>query len=198
MLFQTATDQWAYEAVYRTVQNAVTGTTTITAAGATLAVGAPLILATSTASLPSNPATGASPYLPGTVRNNFVTYPATSTSLVNNLFLGILAKAPSQNNAGAASGTYLDREQLGLAQCYGPYIGAILRQETTTLTPGFILVPEATGFLVGVAGPMTSAATATAIGVEVPGLGGLAVLVGQIGSSSATATATGIAFLRCM
>ena len=197
MQFQTATDSWAYEAVYRTVQNANTGTGTITAGS--IAVGAPLILATATASLPANPSSTASPFLPGSsVRNNFVTLPVTSTSIINNLFCGILAKAPAKDLAGSASGTYLDREQLGLAQCYGPYIGAIMRQETTTNTPGFIMVPELTGFLISVTGPVTAASTGTAANVEVPALGGLAVLMGQIVSSSATQTTTGIVFLRCM
>ncbi len=187
MRWETATDAFTSEVILRTVQNANTATTTITAGS--IAVGAPLVLATATASLPATNA--GSPFYPGTVRNNFVTLPATSTSLVNNLFCGILASVPSTN-------AYLDREQIGAAVCYGPYIGAIIRQETTTITPGFIMVPELTGFLISVTGPCTAASTGTAANVELPALGGLAVIMGQIASSSATATATAIVHVRAM
>jgi len=180
MIFQTAQDPRVYETAFRVVQNAYTATLTITAG--TIAVGSPLILATETASLPSTVATAG---------QNFVRRPATSTSIVNNLFAGILARVP-----GTAG--YLDREEVGLAQVEGPYIGALMQALTVTQLAGQIVIPESLQFFFAVDGPVTAAATATAAHGQVPALGGLAYLMADVASSSATGTTTGIVFLRAL
>lgn len=185
MNFQTTLDPQVAEVGFRVVQNSYTATLTITAGS--IAVGSPVILETATNSLPSttalDPASG--------IGNNWVRRPATSTSIVNNLMVGLLAKVPSTQ-------AYLDREQVGLAQAYGPYIGAQVQVFTTTQLAGQVMIPESLQFLFGVTGPTTAASTGTAANVEVPALGGLAILMADVASSSATSTGTGIVFLRCM
>lgn len=173
MRFQTAVDASTSEKAFRTVVNANTITGTITAGS--IAIGSPLVLSTSTASLEAN----------------YVNRPATSTSKVNNLFIGNLHDAPG-------SKIYLDREEVGIAQVYGPDLDAIVQILTTTSVVGCICVPEQFQFLIPVDGPVTAAATATAAHGEVPALGGLAVLMEQIASSSATSTTTARVFLRCL
>lgn len=180
MLLQgSVQDQFLREAVFRCVQNANTATATITAGS--IAIGSPVVLATHTASLPSTVATNG---------QNFVQRPATATSIVNNLFVGVLAKGPRA--------AYLDREELGLAQCYGPYVGALIERPAAGAAVGNMLIPDSTQQFVAVSGPVTAAATATAGHVEVPALGGLAVLMAALATSGATETTTGIAFLRAM
>ncbi len=199
MRFATVVDAYTSEKGFRTVQNAYTATLTITAG--TIAIGSPVIYATNTASLP---AVNTGTTLPGTNRNNFVQNAATSTSLVNNLMLGILA-------AGIGSKAYLDREEIGAAQCYGPYLTAFVkrRADATGQVVGAALIPELVGsgtgqlgVLLPIIGPMTVNAITTssdfAAPVEVPGLGCLAVAMQAIASSSATETGTAIVHLRCM
>ncbi len=189
MLFESAMDPRLADTAFRVVQNSNTATMTIT--DGSIAIGSPVVFETNTGSLPTTN------YLPqsNAVGQNFVNRPATSTSLVNNLLAGILAKAP-----GTAA--YLDREQIGLAQCYGPYVGAAVKVETTTLVVGKVMIPSSLQLLLGVSGPMTApasiASTDTAAFTEVPGLGGHFILMNQIASSSATATGTAVVFVRAM
>lgn len=176
MLFQDVVDKNTAEKVFRTAVNAYTGTLTITAR--TIARGAPVVLATHTDS------------------NNglFVTNVVTSTSVVNNLYQG------NVHDTKPRSVAYVDAEQQFLVQCYGIDDDAIVQTLTTTSLAGQVCIPEyvAPGFLVPTVGPTTAAATATAAHVEVPALGGLAVLIQSIASSSATSTGTAKVFLRCM
>ena len=196
MVHQSTVDAYTAETEFRSVQNSATATQTITAN--TIAIGAPVVLATATGSLPANLSTSASPFLPGTVKQNWVQRPATATSLVNNLFLGLLAKAPGTKG-------YLGPEEMGLAQTYGPFVGAIIKRRADTIGSGVgaVLIPEydGVGCLLPVVGPMTGpasiASTDTAAFTEVPALGGLALACAAIASSSATATGTAVVFLRC-
>lgn len=187
MLFQSAIDKFTAETAFRCVVNANTATLTITAGS--IAINSPVVLATATASLPGVN-TGST--LPGTIINNFVQRPATATSLVNNLFAGILARVPGTK-------AYLDREEAGLAQIYGPLIGAIVKRPLSNIGGvGCIMIPDSDQSMLPSPGPMTiDPTTATALGVEVPALGGLAVNMQAIASSSATETTTSILFLRC-
>ena len=189
MEFATAQDKFTREVVLRVVTNSKTATATITAGS--IAVGSPVILETNTASLPTTAANSTAPFWPSTNVQNFVTRPATSTSLVNNLLVGILAAVP-----GTAA--YLDREQTGLAQCYGPYVGAAVQVTTATINPGNVLVPESLQFLILGTGPVTAAATGTAAHVEAPAIGGLIVAMAQVASSAATDTGTTTCWVRCM
>jgi hypothetical protein len=190
MLFQDAIDKYNNECAFRSVVNASTGTLTLTAAS--IAIGSPCVLATATNSLPALPSTAASPFWPNSgTPANFVQRPATATSVVNNLFVGIVARVPGTK-------VYLGPEEVGLAQCYGPYVGAIVNAPLSAIGgAGAILVPDydVTGALVPVVAPLTSTSTNNLSGA---GMSGLAVAMAAIASSSATATSTGIVFLRCM
>lgn len=180
MLWQTAQDPRQAETILRCVQNSNTATGTITAGS--IANGSPVIFETNTASLPNTIQT---------VGQNFVNRPATSTALVNNLMAGIIARVPGTK-------AYLDREEVGLAQIYGPHLSAILLRPTGGLSAGNVLIPESLQCLIGVTGPVTAAATSTSGHVEVPALGGHAILMSALATSGATETTTGIVFVRCM
>lgn len=188
MLIQTALDKFTRDIVLTTVTNSATGTLTITAGS--IAVGSPVILETNTASLPTTAANSTAAFYPSTNVQNFVTRPATSTSLVNNLLKGILRSVPSTNS-------YLDREETGLAQCYGPYVGAAV-QINAAIAPGNVLVPDSTQLLILGTGPVTAAATSTSAHTEAPAIGGLIIAMAAVASSSATSTATTTAWVRCM
>lgn len=162
MQFQTLVYTSA-EVAFRSVQNGYTKTLT----ASSIAAGGPVVLSTHTAS------------------NNgqFVQYPATSTSIVNNLYIG---------NAHAA----IAPEDVGLVQVYGYDSDADVQILTTTQNVGQVLIPDSTNLLFAVSGPVTAAATSTAAHTEVPALGGLAILMEQIASSSATSSTTAKVFLR--
>ena len=188
MMTQTAIDKFTAEARFRCIVNSLTASTTITAG--TIAIGTPVIFETATASLPT-PNTGVT--LPGTNINNFVNKPATATSIVNNLFAGIVAAAPRSD--------YLEREAVGLAQVYGPYKGAVVKRPTSNIGGvGAILIPDSDGSMLPAVAPMTFASIAstdTLAGTSVIGMTGLAIAMQAIASSSATETTTGTIFLRC-
>ena len=171
MFFQTVLDKTTPLKVFRAAVNANTGTLTITAGS--IAIGSPVVLATASDS------------------NNgqYITRPATNTSVVNNLYLGNVHDAPGTK-------VYLDREEMGVVQIYGIDDDAIVQTLTTTSLAGQVLVPESLQFLIPTGGPTTVTAAATA--AEVPGLAGLAVLLQSIASSAATSTGTAKVFLRCM
>ena len=164
MLWQTLMNTGA-ETAFRSVQNAYTKTLT----ASSISAGAPVVLATNTAS------------------NNgqYVQYPATSTSIVNNLYVG---------NAHAA----IAPEDVGLVQCYGYDSDAKLQILTTTQNVGQVLIPDSTNLLFAVSGPATAGTASTATHAEVPALGGLAIIMETIASSSATSTTTAKVFLRCL
>ncbi len=171
MFFQTVLDKTTPLKVFRAAVNASTGTLTITAG--TIAIGCPVVLATA-----SDSANG-----------QYITRPATSTSVVNNLYCGNLAEAPG-------TAVYLEREAMGVIQIYGIDDDAIVQTLTTTALAGQVLVPESLQFLIPTGGAQT--VTSTAAAAEVPGLLGLAVLLQSIASSAATSTGTAKVFLRCM
>lgn len=173
MIFQTAVDKATAEKVFRVGQNANTNTGTITAGS--IALGSPVVLETNT----------------GSLAQNFVNRPATSTAIRNNLMVGVVQKVPGTK-------TYLDREEVGLIQCYGEYPDAIVHRATAGASVGQPLIPNSLQDLIPVGGPVTAAATATAGHVEVPALGGLAILIEELATSSATEQTTANVFLRCM
>jgi hypothetical protein len=180
MLLQTAMDPRSADTVLRVVQNAATLTLTLTAAS--IALNSPVVMATATNVLPSTV---------GTDGQNYVQRPATATSLVNNLFVGLLSRVPGTKS-------YLGQEEVGLAQCYGPVPAAAVLRPTAGASVGAALVPDSTQLLVAVGGPVSAAATATAGHVEVPALGCLAVLMEALATSGATEATTARVFLRCM
>lgn len=180
MQFQSAQDPRYAETAFRVVQNSAPLTQTLTAAS--IALNSPVVLATATDSLPT---TDTSDY------QNFVQRPATATSIVNNLMVGLLATVPGTK-------AYLAQGEVGLAQNYGPVISAAIHRATAGAAVGQALIPDSTQRLVAVGGPVTAAATASAAHAEVPALGCLAVLMEAVATSSATEAATARVFLRCM
>lgn len=152
MIFQTAMDGAAGEVAFRSVRNSTTGTSTVT-----IAAGTPLNIETATAS------TG----------GGYVAQCLTSTSVINNLYVG---------NANAA----LPADSVGLAQCYGVDTDAIVA--TAGAAVGVQLIPNI-ATLITVAG-----STAGNAGVQGGGSGALTVLVAPTG---ATNVATPV-FVRAM
>src|SRR5690242_8756023 len=125
MLFQSAMDPRTAEVGLRVVKNAYTATLTITAGS--MAVGSPAILETNTASLPSTTTDSS-------VVQNWARRPDTSTGVINNLLIGLVAKVPGTK-------AYLDREEVGLVQCYGVYPNAAVQILTTTQLVGKPMIP---------------------------------------------------------
>lgn len=191
MLIQTVLDAYTREIVLRIGTNSTTKTATLTARS--IAIGSPVILETNTASLPTTAANSSAPFYPSTNVQNFISRPATSTALVNNLLLGLLYSAGSNS-------TYLDGEATGLVQCYGPYVGAAVQipPSSAAIAPGDVLWPESLQFLILGSGPITAAATATAGHGTPPAIGGLIIAMAAVASSSATGTTTSSVWLRCM
>jgi hypothetical protein len=190
MLLQSQMDKFTREIVLKTVTNSATATGTITAGS--IAIGSPVILETNTASLPTTAANSTAPFWPSTNIQNFVTRPATSTAIVNNLLQGILYSAPRTD--------YLDREQTGLVQCHGPYVGAIVQipPSSQAIAAGNVLLPESLQMLILGTGPVTAASTSTSAHTEEPAIGGLIIAMAAVASSAATATTTSTVFIRCM
>lgn len=180
MEFQTVQTQGQAETVLRIVQNSnpLSGTSTNT-----LAIGSPVILETNTASLPSTTTSTTQQ------KQNYVNRPATQTSIVNNLMVGVLVRGPRTD--------YLEREALGLAQMYGVCTAAVV-VPTGGAGVGAALIPNSDGTLNPVSGPVTAAATSTSGHTEVPALGCLAVLMEAQATSGATYAATPRVHLRCM
>lgn len=171
MFFQTVLDKTTPLKVFRAAVNAVTSTQTLTSAS--IAIGSPVVLATASDS--SN--------------GQYITRPATSTSVVNNLYVGNVHDAPGTK-------IYLGPDEMGAIQIYGLDDDAIVQTLTTTSLAGQVLIPESLQFLIPTGGAQTI--TGTAAAAEVPGLLGLAVLLQSIASSAATSTGTAKVFLRCM
>lgn len=153
MIWQTGMDATsAAEKVFRSVRNSATKTNTTP-----IAAGTPLVLETNTAS-----ADGA-----------FVMQALTSTSVVNNLYVG-------NNDASLSS------DSVGLAQVYGIDTDAVVA--TAGASVGAQLIPNV-GTLITV-----GASTAGNCGVQGGGSGALTVLVAP---SGATQAATSV-FVRAM
>lgn len=165
MIFQTVMDPTSLaETAFRAVRSSLTRTSTVT-----WAAGTPVVLATNTASND-----GA-----------YVALPATSTSIVNNLYAGNLHAA-------------MPADTVGLVQVYGIDDDAIVQVKTDAQNPGAVLIPNSIPFLFSVSGPVTAAATSTSAHTEVPALGGFAYLLEAVASSSATATAATTVFIRAL
>lgn len=152
MIFQTAMDGAAGEIGFRSVRNSTTGTSTVT-----IAIGTPLILETATAS------TG----------GGFVMQALTSTSVINNLYVG---------NAHAA----LPADSVGLAQCYGVDTDAVVA--TAGAAVGAQLIPNIATFIT------VGGSTAGNAGVQGGGSGAVTVLVAPTGATQAAA----VVFVRAL
>lgn len=180
MWTQTALDQTSVERVFRIARNAITGTTTATAA--TIARGSPVCLATDSVS--NN---GIFAIQPDTAGANFT----------NNLFIGCVYDFP--DTTSSHTGTW-QAEAVGVVQAYGLMTNAVLLQNATaSLAVGLCLVPNTGTSLITAVGPVTAAATGTAAHTELTGIGCLAVLA-QTVATNATTTATVAVkvHLRCM
>lgn len=187
MQFQTGQDKNSIERVFRIGRNAVTATTTITAA--TITRGAPVCLATDSVSGAGGTATGA---------GNFMIAPDTAgANFTNNLFQGCVYDYPDTNVG--RTGTW-QPEAVGLIQCYGVMTNAILLQNATaSLAVGLCLSPNTGTSLITVVGPVTAAATSTAGHTELTGIGALAVLAQSVATNATTTATVAVAIhLRCM
>lgn len=167
MRFQTAMASGFAEKVFRSVKNCYTKTLT----ASSFVAGAPVVLATATAS----------------IDGCYAQYPATSTSIVNNFYLG---------NADAA----ISPEGVGLVQCYGYDDDAVVQVLTDTQAVGVPLLCEAS-FLFNSGGlyvPYVAASTGTSAHLAYGGAGGLVFLAETIATSSATDTGAKKVFIRAM
>lgn len=152
MIFQTAMDGAYSDIAFRAVHNSTTGTSTVS-----ILIGSPLILETATAS------TG----------GNFVMLALTSTSIINNLYVG---------NANATMAS----DSVGLAQCYGVDTDALTA--TAGAVVGAQLIPNV-GTLITV-----GASTAGNAGVQGGGSGALTVYVAPTGATNVAS----LVFVRAM
>lgn len=169
MMFHSAQDPRLAEMGFRVVQNSAPQS--VTATTAQIPIGAPVCLELSAASLPSSD---------GAVGQNFVTKAnSVSSAATNNLLLGALAR-------GAGSKSYLGPSEIGLAQCYGPMLNALVRREAAGVVAGTLLQPSDIGWVSpGTAGP-------------IPGVAGMAILLDTLASSAASEITPARIFLRCM
>lgn len=177
MRFATTLDGVTAEKVFATFRNSVTKTATATSA--TLERGAPVILCTHTASA-----------------NGYdIQAPTTATSIVNNLFVGVVDSFPDTTTG--QTGTW-QGEDVGQVQVYGYRSGLQYLAESGAVAVGDVLVPDSVygrGALVQAAAPLTSTSTNNLRGYA---QGGLAIAVAAIASSTATQTSSSGVFLRCM
>lgn len=146
MIFQTAMDGAVGELAFRVIRNSTTGTSTVT-----IAAGVAMNLETATAS----------------ANGVFAALALTSTSVVNNLFIGM-------NHAA------LPADKVGLVQVYGVDADAMVA--TAGAAVGAQLIPNI-GTLVTV-----GASTAGNCGVQGGGAGVLTVLVAPSGATQIAAS----------
>lgn len=179
MRLATAVNPAAAEKVFAVYRNSVTGTTTATAA--THLRGAPVVLQTHT---DSNDGT-------------WIMAPATATSGVNNLFVGLAANFPDTTTG--QTGTW-QGEDAGEVQVYGLHSdGLVYLAASAAASVGDLLIPNSTygrGALETCGPPTTHTTTATGVGIN--GIAGLAVVVSAVASATATQTSAPSVFLRCM
>ena len=168
MNFQTAMSGDLAEKVFKAVKSSISETVTSTDR---LAHGEPVILATSTASN----------------AGIYVQRPATSTAIINNLFVG------------AVESTLIEHGGLGLVQCHGYMSDAYFTAQTDTVcAAGRTLRPSSfRAFLT--AGDIPNSGTVTDQVIQ-NGVSGLAVALaaptGTVGTETARTTVK--AFIRCM
>lgn len=178
MRFFTAIDSTTAEKVFATFRNSVTATATATAK--TLERNAPVVICTHTASA-----------------NGYdIQAPATGTSIVNNLFVGIADAFPDTTTG--QTGTW-NGEDAGQVQVYGYRNGLIYLAASAAAAVGDLLIPDVAygrGNLTPVGSPTTNTATTT--NAAVPALGGLCVAVAAVASATATQTSASGVWLRCM
>lgn len=169
MLFHSAEDPRLAEMAFRVVQNSAPLSMTLTAAS--IALGMPVVLDLSTASLPNSDVTA---------NQNYITKPNSVASVAaNNVFVGVLARVPGTR-------TYLAQDAMGLAQIYGPCLNALVRRDVAGLPAGSLLQISDIGFqLPTTAGPPM-------------GQAGMAVLLDGLAASTASEMTTARVFLRCM
>jgi len=177
MRFATAVSATLAEKVFRSARNS--STKTLTATAATIARGAPVILATNSAS----------------VNGYDVQRADTASQLINNLFVGLVANFPdtTTGQTGVWQG-----EDVGEVQCYGYNSQAILRGYTDTLAQGLCLIPDIGQKLVTNIGPIAAAATSTTAHTEVGGLGCLVVLAQTVATAATSATQSVSVLIRAL
>lgn len=182
MRFATAVDATTAEKVFGTFRNSLTATTTATAA--TIARGAPVILATHSGS-----------------NNGYdIQRAVTSTTVeMNNLLVGIVANFPDTTTG--QTGTWA-AEDVGQVQIYGYHSAGVIRAVEAAVSIGQILIPNSgfSGNLETCGVPVTSsAATATAAHGLAYGLGGFIYAAASTTShSTSTDSKTCPVFIRCM
>lgn len=182
MRFATAIDGVTAEKVFGSFRNSITKTTTATAA--TIARGAPVILATATASC-----------------NGYdIQRAVTSTAVeINNLFVGIAADFPDTTTG--QTGTW-GAEDVGQVQIYGYHAAGVVRAFESAITIGTILIPN-NAFSGGMesVGPLVTVAAATGTTAHglVYGIGGLVYVAEQLASAATNTTSqTCKVFIRAM
>lgn len=182
MRLASTVDKATAEKVFATFVNCYTKT--LTATDATIARGAPVILATHSAS-----------------NNGYhIQRAVTSTTVeMNNLLVGIAADFP--DTTSGLTGTW-GNEDVGQVQVYGYNSSVVIRAIEAALVIGQILVPNSllSGNLETCGVPVTaSAATSTAAHGLVYGIGGLIYAASSKASHATnTTTSTAVAFIRCM
>lgn len=177
MQFATVVDATFAEFVYRSARNS--STKTLTATAATIARGAPVILATNSAS----------------VNGYDIIRADTASQLINNLFVGLAHDFPDTTTGH--TGTW-QAEDAGLVQCYGYDSDAILRGYTDTLAQGLCLIPHSAQQLLTNLGPVVAAATGTTAHTEVGGIGCLVVLAQTVATAATSATQAVKVLIRAM
>jgi hypothetical protein len=177
MRFATAVTPTFAEKVYRSARNS--STKTLTATAATIARGAPVILATNSAS----------------VNGYDIQRADTASQLINNLFVGIVAEFP--DTTINQTGTW-GAEDVGAVQCYGYNSAAILRGYTDTLAQGLCLIPNTGQMLLTNLGPVVAASTGTTAHSEVGGIGCLVVLAETVATVATSATNAVAVHIRAM
>jgi hypothetical protein len=144
MIFQTAMDGSAGEVGFRSFRNSTTNTSTVT-----IAAGTPLVLETATAS----------------ANGGWANIALTSTSLINNLYIG---------NSNAAT----PPDTVGLCQCYGVDTDALVA--TAGAAVGVQLVANVATFI--------TVGTSTLFTPGVQGGGAVTVLIAPTGATNVAST----------
>ncbi len=177
MQFATTVTATFAEYVLRAARNSNTKTLTVTAA--TIARGAPVILATASAS----------------VNGYDIIRADTASQLINNLYVGNAHDFPDTTTGHTGA---WGAEDAGLVQCYGYDNDAILRGYTDTLAQGLCLIPHsAQQFLTNV-GPVAAATATTVAHTEVGGIGCLVVLAQTLATVATSATQAVGVHIRAM
>jgi hypothetical protein len=145
MIFQTAMDGGAGELSFRSFRNSTTGTSTVT-----IAAGTPLVLETATAS----------------ANGGWANVALTSTSVINNLYIG---------NSNAAT----PADTVGLCQCYGVDTDALVA--TAGAAVGVQLIPNVGTFI-------TQGTVSTVFTPGVQGGGAVTVLIAPTGATNVAST----------